>query len=145
MEKSRVYKAIENHKNGYNCCQAVVCAYSDLVGMNEKTAFMVSEIFGLGIAGMAETCGSVCGMLIIASLKNSDGNLAKPKSKLQTYKIGKELSEEFKNKNTSIICKELRGETGKEKRRSCRGCVIDAAILIEKKLFPGKFEKYIEI
>ena len=28
---SRVEKALENHGKGYNCCQAVACAYADLV------------------------------------------------------------------------------------------------------------------
>lgn len=143
MEKSRVNIVIENHKKGYNCCQAVVCAYADLVGIDEVTALKMSEIFGSGIAGMAETCGSVCAMLLIASLKNSDGNLEGPKTKVSTYKLGQELVEEFKKMNTSIVCKELRGDNG-EKLRSCRGCVTDAAILIEKLLFPGEFEEYIE-
>lgn len=142
MEKSRVNNAIENYKNGFNCCQAVVCEYSDLVGMDKKTAFRVSEIFGTGISGMADTCGSVCAMLIIASLKNSDGNLEAPKSKIDTYKLGRKLCEEFKKMNTSIICKELRGNKETGKIRSCRGCVADSAILIEKYLFPGKFEEY---
>lgn len=144
MEKSRVNIAIENHKKGYNCCQAVVCAYADLVGIDEKTAFKISEIFGTGIAGMAQTCGSVSAMLIIASLKSSDGNLEKSKSRINTYKLGKSIAKEFKNMNSSIICSELRGDNGTEKLRSCRGCVIDSAILIEKMIFPGKFEEYVE-
>lgn len=139
--KSRVYNAIENHKKGYNCCQAVVCTYADLVGIDDKIAFKMSEIFGVGVA---EVCGSVCAMMLIASLKNSDGELENSKSKVETYKLGRMLSDKFKEMNTSIICKELRGEVGKEKLRSCRGCVTDAAILIEKYIFPGEFEEYIE-
>lgn len=93
---------------------------------------------------MGETCGSVCAMLIIASLKNSDGDLESPKTKIETYKIGKELTEKFKEMNSSIVCNELRGEIGKGKLRSCRGCVIDASVLIEKYIFEGEFEEYIE-
>ena len=33
---SRVEKARENHGKGYNCCQAVACAYADLVGVDES-------------------------------------------------------------------------------------------------------------
>ncbi len=33
---SRVEKALENHGKGYNCCQAVACAYADLVGVDEN-------------------------------------------------------------------------------------------------------------
>ncbi len=61
--KSRVELAAKRHAGGYNCCQAVVCTYCDLLGMDEVTAFRASEGFGLGIAGMQETCGSVCAMV----------------------------------------------------------------------------------
>ena len=35
----------ENHKKGYNCAQAVACAYSDLFGVDEKEAFRAVECF----------------------------------------------------------------------------------------------------
>ena len=143
MEKSRVILAYDNHKNGYNCCQAVVCAYSDLLGIDEKTAFRAAEGFGLGISAMYETCGSVCAMIMLAGLKNSDGNLQAPKTKLQTFELGRSMANQFKEMNSSILCKELRGTDGKTDRlRSCRGCVVDCAKIVEKNLFPGRFEDY---
>ena len=39
MENSRIEKAGENHYNGYNCAQALACAFSDEVGLDEKTIF----------------------------------------------------------------------------------------------------------
>lgn len=33
---NRIEKAKENHKNGYNCSQAVACAFCDEVGIDEK-------------------------------------------------------------------------------------------------------------
>ena len=45
----------------------------------KKTAFRVSEAFGLGIAKRYEMCGSVCGMMMLAGLENSDGELKNPK------------------------------------------------------------------
>lgn len=143
MEKSRVEIAAQKHRNGYNCCQAVVCTYGDLLGMDERTAFRASEAYGLGIAGMFETCGSVCGMIMLAGLKNSDGNMEAPKSKFETFELGRSMAEEFKNKNTSILCRDLRGTDGKTDRlRSCRGCVIDCARLVEERIFPERFSAY---
>ena len=78
MERSKVWEAAQKHKDGYNCCQAVVCTYCERLGMDEKTAFRAAEAYGLGIAGMFQTCGSVCGMMMLAGLKNSDANLAHP-------------------------------------------------------------------
>lgn len=66
MIKSRVGTVKEKHRNGYNCCQAVVCTYCDLLDMDERTAFRTSEAYGLGIAKRYETCGSVCAMMMLA-------------------------------------------------------------------------------
>lgn len=143
MQKSRVYEAYDRHKNGYNCCQAVVCTYCDLMGMDERTAFRASEGFGLGIAGMKHTCGSVCAMVFLAGLKNSDGNMKDPQSKLDTFELGRSMAEEFERKNSSIDCSVLRGTDGVTDRlRSCRGCVVDCARIVEKYLFDGMFEEY---
>ncbi len=143
MEKSRVGIAYENHKKGYNCCQSVVCAYSELLGMDETSAFRASEGYGLGISGMFETCGSVCAMIFLAGLKNSDANLAAPASKKATFALGKEMADKFKEMNSSILCRELRGTDGVTDRlRACRGCVVDCAKIVEEVLFPGRFLPY---
>ncbi len=141
--KSRVIEAAKRHKNGYNCCQAVICTYADLLGIDEKTAFRVSEGFGLGISKEYRTCGSVCAMILAAGLKNSDGNMEKPASKLETFAIGHTMIERFEEMNTTSICKVLRGTDGVTDRlRSCRGCVMDCAKIIEEILFEGQFEPY---
>lgn len=127
----RVKKAIENHKNGYNCAQAVICAYCDLLGMDEKSAFVLSEGFGGGMGGLQETCGAVSAMFMLAGIQNSTGNLQSPDSKGATYKIVRELAAKFKEKNSSIICKELKGLTGKPMLRSCDGCIEDACRIFE--------------
>lgn len=143
MEKSRVSVAYNNHASGYNCAQSVVCSYCDLLGMDEKTAFRAAEGYGLGIAGMHETCGSVCAMIMLAGLKNSDGNLEAPKTKLNTFALGREMADKFKEKNSSIMCNKLRGTDGVTDRlRSCRGCVVDCAQIVEDTLFLGQFEPY---
>ena len=141
--KSRVLEAANHHKNGYNCSQSVICTYADLLGIDEVTAFRVSEGFGLGIAKEYRTCGSVCAMILAAGLKNSDANLEKPASKLDTFAIGHAMIDKFEEMNTTSICKLLRGTDGITDRiRSCRGCVMDCAQIIEETLFPDVFEKY---
>ena len=109
MERSKVWEAAQKHKDGYNCCQAVVCTYCERLGMDEKTAFRAAEAYGLGIAGMFQTCGSVCGMMMLAGLKNSDANMESPASKFATFDLGKEMAKRFEQRNTSMICNDLRG------------------------------------
>ena len=141
--KSRVEDALNRHKNGYNCCQSVVCTYADLLGMDEKTAFRVSEAFGLGIAKRYEMCGSVCGMMMLAGLENSDGELKNPKTKQSTFTLGHDMCRVFGEWNSSCECNVLRGSDGVTDRiRSCRGCVADCARIVEYMLFPNTFEPY---
>lgn len=127
---TRVEKALENHKKGYNCSQSVACAFCDRAGLEEKDLFRIMEGFGLGGGDMQGTCGAVAGALAIAGLITSTGNLQCPDSKQKTYQTARELAAAFREKNGSTICKDLKGaETGKV-LRSCDGCIEDAARLV---------------
>ena len=133
QKSERVAKALENHKKGYNCAQAVACAYADLFGVDEETAFKMTEGFGFGMGTMG-TCGAVSGMAALAGMKNSDGNLDAPATKKETYKLMKAMTKAFLDKNGSIICREIKGvDTGKV-LRSCDGCIEDAAAIVEETL-----------
>ena len=135
---TRVMQTKERHDRGFNCCQAVACTYCDLFGMDEETAFKACEAFGAGMGGMEGTCGAAAGAVFLAGLKNSCGDLEKPVSKGQTYKLSREITAKFKEKNGSLVCRELKGaETGKP-LRSCEGCILDAAALVEEILIDEK-------
>lgn len=129
----RVAKAVSLHHKGYNCAQSVVCAYADLVGLDEQTAYKISEAFGLGM-GQMEVCGALSAACMLAGMKNSGGLENVGKTKGQTYNIDRMIADEFKNLNKSVICRELKGvETGTV-LRTCDGCVEDAARIVEKYL-----------
>lgn len=130
-------KALENHKKGYNCAQAVACAFADDMGVSEEELFKMTEAFGFGMGTMG-TCGAVSGMAVIAGLKESDGNIDSPATKKATYKAIKAMSEKFKEKNSSLICREIKGVDTKKVLRSCDGCVEDAAAIIEEYLNEDK-------
>ncbi len=138
MQKSRVELAVAKHDKRYNCCQAVVCTYCDMFGIKEQDAFRMTEALGLGLSGLMETCGAVSAMMILAGLKNSDGNLENPETKRSSYALGKELADKFKEMNKSIVCRELKGGP----LRSCTGCIADAAKIVEEVLFKGEFEPF---
>ena len=134
MEKNeRVEKALANHKKGYNCAQSVVCAYCDMFGIEEETAFRMSEGFGLGMGDM-DTCGAVTAMAMVTGMKESDGNIESPGTKKVCYKKMKQLIGEFKKKNGSINCKEIKGVDTGQILRSCDGCIEDAVMIIEESL-----------
>ena len=117
--ETRVDKVAEKHKSGYNCAQAVACAYCDLVGIDEETMFRLTEGLGLGMGGMEGTCGAVTAACVIAGAKNSTV----------------EIVRRFKEESGSVICKELKGvETGTP-AKACPDCVKDAARILEEVVF----------
>lgn len=128
---NKVEEALAYHKQGYNCAQAVACVFAEELGIEEKEIFRMSEGFGFGMGTMG-TCGAVSGMAIVAGLLNSDGNLKRPRSKPQTYKVTRTMSQEFQEKNSSIICKELKSVDTGEVLRSCSGCIADAVAIAEE-------------
>lgn len=133
--ETRVEEAIARHDRGYNCAQAVACTYCDLVGVSEETMFRMTEALGLGMGGMEGTCGAVTGACVLAGMKRSSGNLEKPDSKAASYKLSREIVNRFKEQNTSVVCKTLKGvETGKV-LRPCADCIRDAAAIAEQVLF----------
>lgn len=135
----RFEKVMENHHKGYNCAQAVACAYSDLYGVEEKEAFRATECFGRGMAVMGP-CGAVSAMAYLVGLKVSDANLEAPGSKLDCYDTLRPMTKAFIEKNKSMYCSELKGvETGVV-LRSCPGCMQDAAEIIEKHLLKEETE-----
>ena len=132
--ESRTMEAKARHDRGFNCCQAVACTYCDLFGMDEETAFKACEAFGAGMGGMEGTCGAVSGAVFLAGLKNSCGDLEKPVSKGKTYQFSRAITAKFREKNGSLVCRDLKGiETGTP-LRSCEGCILNAAALVEELL-----------
>lgn len=123
-------RAVANHKKKYNCAQAVACAFCEELGRDEKEVFEMMEAFGFGMGTMG-TCGAVSGMAAVVGMIESDGALDAPKSKKESYKAMKALTEQFKAKNQSVICREIKGVDTKKVLRSCDGCVQDAAEILE--------------
>lgn len=125
--ENRIEKASYNHFNGYNCAQAVACAYCDTVGIDEKTMFQLSSGLGAGMGTMEGGCGAVSAAVMIAGMKAQQAGL----SRKDCFKLCAGISKEFAAKNSSLICKELKGiETGKV-LRDCHSCVLDAAALLD--------------
>lgn len=96
-------------KQGYNCCQAVVLAYSDIIGLDKDTALAISSGFGGGMARLREVCGSVSGMNMVASCAMPAPDPSNKAERTANYAFVQELAQEFRKENGSIVCKELLG------------------------------------
>lgn len=125
--------AEELHRKGYNCAQAVACVFADELGKKEKDVFRIMEAFGFGMGTMG-TCGAVSAMAAVVGMKNSDGNMDRPSTKRSSYNQIAELTEKFRSKNNSIICREIKGIDTGVVLRSCQGCIEDAVEFLEEYL-----------
>ncbi len=126
--------AIAKHDIKFNCAQAVACSFAEEVGVSEEILFKTNEGFGLGMGGMEGICGALSGGISLAGFKNSDGNLANPGTKADTYRLAKEMLERFEEKTGSTICKKLKGtETGKP-LCSCPDCICKGVEVVEEVL-----------
>lgn len=126
-------QAVELHGKGYNCAQSVVCPFCEDLGIDVQTAFKLSEAFGGGMGTFSDLRRSIRHGQVIG-MKQSDGNLDKPKSKSQSYKLMKEATNKFLEMNQSTICREIKGMDGGEVLRSCNGCIEDAVAILEELL-----------
>ena len=137
---SRIKDTIVRHDKGFNCAQAVACTYCDLLGYKEEDIFRMTEGFGLGMGCMAGTCGALSGAVLLAGLKNRDGQIDAPKTKGKTYKLSRQLLERFHERCGSTICAELKGVTTGTPVHSCADCIKDAAAIVEEVLLGGENE-----
>lgn len=103
---SKTEKAKELFKSGYNCSQAVLGVFCEELGLDFDTAMKLASSFGGGMGRMREVCGTVSGMFMAAGLAfASSSDSASEKG--EHYKRIQELAKRFKDKNGSIICREL--------------------------------------
>lgn len=108
-------KARDYFLEGYNCSQAVFLAFSDLTGMDEKTALLISSSFGGGMGRLREVCGAVSGMFMTAGILYGYTDPKSKTEKMEHYKRIQDLAAAFKERNGSIICRDILGKIAEDK------------------------------
>ena len=104
--------AESNFVTGYSCAQAVVKAFADVTGFDGEQAMRLCSSFGGGMGRLREVCGPVSGMFIVEGLLEGYFDPTAENAQLQKaehYKRIQELARRFKERNTSIICREILG------------------------------------
>ena len=137
--------ATENFKKGYNCSQALVLAFSDLLSMDEATLLKLSSSFGGGMGRLREVCGSVSGMFLVAGLLYGYDGPETGAVKAEHYARIQELARRFEEQHGSIVCRQLLGLNIRHddptpeartneyyKKRPCPEIVGDAAEILEQ-------------
>lgn len=107
--EQRAQSARQNFLDGYNCCQAVLLAFQDIWGTDEKTIATIASGFGGGMARMREVCGTVSAMGMAAGFISPAIRPKNMEERTANYALVQELAGEFRKENGSIICRELLG------------------------------------
>ena len=103
---TRAEHAAQLFYDGYNCAQAVAMAFSDLTGLDAHFTAKMASSFGGGMGRMREVCGAVSGMLLVAGLlygyAEDVGTVKK-----EHYALVQSLAGQFRDKNGSIVCRDI--------------------------------------
>ena len=150
QDKDRAALAGEYFRQGYNCCQSVALAFSDIAlekGVGEEQLKALSSGFGGGFGRLREVCGCVSGMTLIAGFL-SPSDPSDQASRKNCYALVQQLAAEFRGRNGSIVCRELLGlrsgqvdppnpserTPGFYHARPCEALVRCAASILQEKL-----------
>lgn len=103
---NRFEQANAYHKQGFNCCQSVLAAFSDLTGLSEQASFDIGGGFGGG-AGTGELCGAIAGAVMVLGLVTPVDAADPVGSKKRTVALSKELQKRFSERFGALRCREL--------------------------------------
>ncbi len=137
---------------GFNCCQAVLLAFADVLEANgQASAELLKTIgsgFGGGFARLREVCGSFSACTMIAGFLSPAGP-SDMAARTANYALVQELAKEFRARNGgSIVCGKLLGLKDKQpegpapsertaeyyKKRPCPEIIRNAATIVAEKM-----------
>ena len=131
----RAESASIKHRNGYNCCQSVVCTFADEVGMDESVLYKASEGFGAGMGTGQGVCGAIAGAAMLAGFVHSDGNCEQAgKTKAKTTRSAGIMQKKFVEEAKALICREIKTGNNGAAFTSCNDCIKIAVRLVEEEL-----------
>ena len=111
----RAERAEQIFQSGYNCCQAVALAFSDILPLSEEQIKAATSGFGGGFARLREVCGAVSGMTFVAGFVCPATDPTVMSQRQANYALVQQWIEKFRAERGSIICRELLGlEAGKK-------------------------------
>ena len=100
-------KALALFTKGFSCSQAVLAVFCEDFGLPKEAALRLSQGFGGGMAGTAETCGALTGAILVLGLKHGRIRAADQVSKETTYALVRRLFDRFRRRHGALLCREL--------------------------------------
>ena len=143
-------KAVALFYEGYNCAQAVFCAFADEMGIDLSCARALSSSFGGGMGRLRQVCGTLSGAVMALGFFFGGYDPADGAAKAVHYARVREIAARFEREVGSIVCAEILRAHGQDpapggtpgertaefyrKRKVCVDNVALAARLLEEYL-----------
>ena len=96
----RVERAVNYFKAGYNCAQAVVMAFDDVMEMSTEVLARLTAPFGGGMGRMREVCGTVSGMAFVAGAIAPSTDPSNLEERKQNYALVQQFADAFR----AVVC-----------------------------------------
>ncbi len=126
--------------HGYACSQAILLAFANETGLDERQAKLIAAPFGGGMGRLRLTCGALSGAFMVLGLKYGNEQPKDLKRKYSCYELVQDLAKKFVAIHGSTECgvllknkvslKEI--EQRKHHQKICHILVRDVAILLEE-------------
>lgn len=99
-------------REGYNCAQSVVLAYTEEMGLEMKTAARLSSGFGGGVGGLRGICGAVSGMAMVYGMLCGYDRPEEKAGKKAEYAAIQRMANRFREAEEAIDCRPLLERAG---------------------------------
>ena len=106
-----------------NCCQAVLCAFADEIGMEEDELKKIGAAFGVGMGCLEATCGALIGAQMVMGMKKYQGR--------HMLRDAAGVLRQFESMCKATICKDLKGRDTGVVLCECDDCVRNAVEISE--------------
>ena len=118
--------AVQLKHTSCNCCQAVLCAFADEVGMTEEELKKIGAAFGVGMGCLESTCGALIGAQMLMGMKKYQDR--------PMLRDAASVLHQFETMCNATICKDLKGRDTGVVLCECDDCVRNAVAIAEEVL-----------
>lgn len=105
--KNHAEIARDHFLNGYNCAQAVACAFCEEMHLDEAAVARMVSSFGGGMGKLREVCGAVSGALFVLGVLRGYDDPKADQEKSAHYARVQDFAARFKAEHETILCREL--------------------------------------
>ena len=118
--------AVQLKHTSCNCCQAVLCAFADEVGITEEELKKIGAAFGVGMGCLEATCGALIGAQMLMGMKKYQGR--------PVLRDAAGVLHQFEAMCKATVCKDLKGRDTGIVLCECDDCVRNAVEIAQEVL-----------